>query len=137
MGLNVTEVRPGCIAYFDAQSLNSDPQVQRTGDPVTRRGPTSQFVCYKVDGGRAFWAPLTGTFRNERLRIDEVWVSPRYGTLGDGGAYLQDGKNTYSGPVTAFVAASGGEVLHGPRPYVSAAGVAAIVAEVISRGGAT
>ncbi len=137
MPLTLGDVRPGCIAYFDAQILNANDLVQKTGDPVTRTGPTSQFVCYKVEHDKSWWAPLTGTPRNERLRIESAWLSIRYGKLGSGGVCLQDGKNTYSGPTNSFISASAGETLHGARPYVSSAGVAAIASEVANQGGAT
>jgi hypothetical protein len=94
------------------------------------------FVCYKIEGPASWWAPLTSTARTERVRIDPSWLSCHRGKLGDGGVYLQDGKNTYAGPTQSFIAASKNEVLIGPRAYLSADGVAAIVAEVKNRGGA-
>jgi hypothetical protein len=135
MAVGQLEIRVGCVAYFDAQALNADPHIIKTGDPVTRVGPTSQFVCYKVVGSTSWWTPLTGTAKPYRLRIDPAWLSARYGALGDGKVYLQDGKNTYAAASSSFVAASQGEVLHGPRPYLSAAGVVAIIQVVKERGG--
>lgn len=136
MPLQIGEIVLGAIAYFDAQALNADGRVSKSGDSVTRPGPGNQFVCYKADGAISFWAPLTATARPERLCIEAAWVANGYGPLAAGNVYLQDGKNTYAGVNQAFVDASAGEsVFNGGRPTLSAAGVAAVVEVVAQRGG--
>lgn len=136
MPLQLGEIVPGAIAYFNAQTLNADGRVSKSGDPVTRPGAGNQFVCYKTHGTSSFWAPLTATARPERLCIEAAWVANGYGPLAAGNVYLQDGKNTYAGANRAFVDAAAGEsVFNGGRPALSAAGVAAILAVVFERGG--
>jgi hypothetical protein len=136
MPLADREVAPGAIAYFDAACLNADPKVSVSGDRVTRLGAGNQFVCYRVAGGHSWWAPLTATERPERLRIEAEWVANGYGPLGAGQVFLQDGKNTYTGPDESFVAAAVGESpFKGGRPTVSAVGVAEIFRVVKERGG--
>ena len=107
MPLSETEIVPGAIAYFDANMLNDDTRVTKFGDPVARAGSGNQFVCYKVAGDRSFWAPLTATWRKERLRIEAAWVTTGYDPLAVGDVFLQDGKNTYVGPHEAFVVSGG------------------------------
>lgn len=136
MPLQEQEIAAGVIAYFDAATLNADDDVSVSGDPVTRPGIGNQFVCYKADSGRSWWAPLTATERPERLRIQAGWVSNGYGPLGAGKVFLQDGKNTYVGPNASFVAAAAGETpFVGGRPTVSTGCVAKIAQVVVSRDG--
>jgi hypothetical protein len=136
LALSEIEIVPGAIAYFDAQMLNDDARVTKSGDPVTRAGSGNQFLCYKVDGGKSFWAPLTTTWRNERLRIEAEWVTNGYGPLAIGEVFLQDGKNTYAGPNEAFVAAAVGEsAFVAGRPSVSAEGVGEVLNTVAARQG--
>lgn len=136
MALTLEEITPGAIAYFDASILNADPAVTNTGSPVNRIGIGNQFVCYKVDGARSFWAPLTATFRRERLPIDPAWVSNGYGPLAAGGVYLQDGACTYVGPSSSFVLAAANEnPFEGSRPSISAVGLSQVLRVVAQRRG--
>lgn len=136
MPLAEPEIAAGAIAFFDAATLNADGNVSISGDPVTRLGDGNQFVCYKAASGGSWWAPLTATERPERLRVKAGWVANGYGPLATGGVFLQDGKNTYAGPNTSFIAAAAGEKpFNGGRPTVSAAGVVEIVRVVEGRGG--
>lgn len=136
MPLTAAEILVGAIAYFDAQALNANAAITKSGDQVTRLGSNNQFVCYKVVGATSFWAPLTGTGSSVRVPIKPNTVSNAYGALANGKVFLQDGKNTYAGPNADFVTAAANE---GPfikgRPRVSAAGVSAIAAAVLARGG--
>lgn len=136
MPLSEPEIVPGAIAYFDAQMLNNDTRVMKSGDPVARAGSGNQFVCYKVEGGRSFWAPLTATWREERLRIEAAWVTNGYGPLAAGEVFLQDGKNTYAGPMAAFVAAAAGEsTFEAGRPLLSLDGVTQVLSTAVARQG--
>lgn len=136
MPLQLGEIVPGAIAYFDAQALNADSRVSKSGDPITRPGTGNQFVCYNINGASSFWAPLTATARPERLRIEAASVTNGYGPLAAGNVYLQDSKNTYAGASRAFVDASVEEsVFNGGRRIPSAAGVTAVVEVVVQRGG--
>lgn len=127
MPLTLEQIKPDAVAYFDADALNSSENVSITGSPVKRIGTTgarNQFVCYKVVDGRRHWAPLTGTFRKERLPIDPDWVSFGYGALKAGGVYLQDGGCTYVNSNEAFItaAAEEEEFKQGSRPFISEVG---------------
>ena len=137
MPLAINEITIGAIAYFDVNTLNPDPLIIKSGDPVSRSASGNQFVCYKVVGAESYWAPLTGSSRPERLPIDPAWVKNPYGALAAGKVSLQDGKNTYHGPSASFVAA---DVAEQPffkgRPIISGAGIAAIKQVIGSRGGA-
>ncbi|WP_449422697.1 hypothetical protein [Rhodanobacter lindaniclasticus] len=136
MSLALEEIAPGAIAYFDASVLNADPLVTNTGSPVNRVGIGNQFVCYKMEGQRSFWAPLTATFRRERLPIDPTWVSNGYGPLAGGGVYLQDGACTYVGPNDSFVVAAVNEnPFENGRPIISADGLAEVLRVVAQRRG--
>ena len=136
MPLKLEEINPGAIAYFDASVLNADPLVTNTGSPVNRVGIGNQFVCYKVDGPNSLWAPLTATFRRERLPIDPTWVSNGYGPLAEGGVYLQDGACTYVGPNPSFVLAAANEnPFENARPAISADGLAEVLRVVAQRRG--
>lgn len=137
MPLAESEIVKGAIAYFDVSVLHADEEVIVTGDPVVRDTLTgNQFVCYDAGGGLAFWAPLTATWRKERLRIESSWVENGYGPLAEGKVFLQDGKNTYSGPVKTFISAAAlEEPIVGARPTVREIGVGKIVAVVRQRGG--
>jgi hypothetical protein len=136
MSLQEREISYGAIAYFDALALNGDPSVSVSGDPVDREGSGSQFVCYDVGEGRSRWAPLTGTERPERMRVEAAWVSNGYGPLGRGEVFLQDGKNTYSGPNGSFVAGAAGESpFPAGRPMISTAGMVEVVRVISERGG--
>jgi hypothetical protein len=140
MPLAPAEVVLGAIAYFDADVLNGDDSVVKPESPVSRPGvgAGNQFVCYKLDGDKAFWAPLTATYRRERLHVEPKWVANGYGPLVRGGVYLQDGRTTYAGPVEAFVkAASAERPFHGRGggPSISNEGLAEIVRVVGERGG--
>ena len=138
MTLQLTEIVPGAIAYFDATTLNSDKNISISGDPVSRAGAGNQFVCYKTDGDRSWWAPLTATERPERLRIEGTWISDGYGPLAKGDVFLQDGKNTYCGPNASFIAATTNEATFKVRrPMISATGVSRVQRIVVERGGQT
>jgi hypothetical protein len=136
MPLTAAEFAPGAIAYFDATVLNADPAVSKSGSPVDRLGVGNQFVCYKVDSQTSYWAPLTATYRRERLPIEAGWVTSGYGPLAAGGVYLQDGQCTYAGPIASFVQAAAQEnpFQHG-RPTLSEAGLAQVLRVVAERGG--
>lgn len=140
MPLTFEQIKAGAIAYFDADALNSSKTVSVIGSPVKRIGTTgarNQFVCYKVEEGSSYWAPLTSTSRKERLRIDPAWVSFGYGALKAGEVYLQDGGCTYLDTNEAFIAAAKDEeeFKQGSRPLVSEAGVVEICNTVKSRKG--
>jgi hypothetical protein len=70
---------------------------------VKRDGARDQFVCYRAVGKTCYGAPLTGTQRDERLRIEKEWVVDRYDPLGAGNVFVQDGKNAYSGLFAVFL----------------------------------
>ena len=139
MALSEAEIRLGTVAYFDVSLLHADDSVVVTGDPVVRDTLTgNQFVCDLVRGGSSFWAPLTATWRKERLRIERSCIAHGYGPLAHGEVFLQDGKNTYSGQHAAFVrAAAAEEPIAGRRPSLTELGVASVVAVVSKRGGRT
>jgi hypothetical protein len=136
MALTLAEVVPGAIAYFDANTLNADAAVSTTGSPVNRQGVGNQFICYKVDGEQSFWAPLTATYRRERLPIQAAWVQNGYGPLGAGGVFLQDGRCTYAGPSASFVRASAAEnPFDQGRPTLTEPGLNQVIQVVAQRGG--
>jgi hypothetical protein len=136
MPLSQEEVAPGAIAYFNADALNGDAAVQKTGSPVDRRGNGNQFVCYKVEGETSYWTPLTASYRRERLAIQPEWVANGYGPLAGGGVYLQDGRGTYKGSTASFVAAAAAEnPFEGGRPQLLSAGLEEVLRVIAERGG--
>jgi hypothetical protein len=136
MTLSDQDIVPGAIAYFDALALTALPSVKVSGDPVDRPGLENPFVCYEVRGERCAWAPLTGTFKTDRLRIEANWVSSDFGPLGGGEVFLQDGETTYTGPKSAFQSAASSEPpFREERPRVSSEGLEMIHKEIAERGG--
>ena len=137
MPLTFAEIQPGAVAYFDVAVLHTDPAVKVTGDPVQRFVTGNQFVCYKIDDKTSSWSPLTATYKFRRTLIDAAWVTNGYGPLGAGKVWLQDGKNTYTGPNASFAAATATEHAFAvARPSLSAAAITAIHAAIKARGGA-
>ena len=138
MPLTSVEISPGAIAYFDVSVLHTDKQIIVSGDPVQRDANGNQFVCYKVNAENSYWAPLTGTYSRPRLPIDPVWVANGYGALAAGKVWLQDGKNTYQGPSSSFIAATANEQIFnaGQRPTLSNIAIQEIHKAIRARGGA-
>jgi hypothetical protein len=137
MPLTHLEIAVGAIIYVDVQILHADPLVQITGDPVTRITSGNQFVCYCIKGEESYWTPLTGTTNPVRLKIRPNWVSNGYGPLQVGKVWLQDGKNTYRGPNTSFIAAAINELPFATsRPSISTVGIGQILRAIRKRGGA-
>jgi len=123
------EVRPGLVAHLDQTRLTNDASVldrhpQRDTEP-------RPFVCVCVNGGQSTWAPLTSTFRRERLKIEAAWRTGGIDMWRDRVCYLNDGANTYSGPDSSFLAASAEELTDAAtRSRMAAEGVAAVKAEI-------
>ena len=135
MPLTEDEIAPGVVAYFDPTILHADDKVGVTGDPVTRDGP---FLCYASGDGFSRWTPLTsedklifnrrtGQNHSVRVRIKPEWVAGAFGLFTQGESFLQDGKNTYSGPNATFVTAAAVIDTQTPvtRPALTAEGLRA------------
>ena len=136
MVLAVSDIRPGAIAWFDAAQLNRNVAVDETGSSVEPKSHLRPFVCYWASEAESSWAPLTSVYKDERLPIDTAWLQNAFGKLRNVDQYLQDGRNTYTGPHDAFVDAAATEnVISAPRPCISEEGVAKILDEVRYRGG--
>jgi len=143
MPLTDAEIILGAVAYFDVATLNADPRLTIKGavvdlgdgtrgvQPLTRDGPC---VCVERQADQATWTPVTNReqAKFKRLRIQKSWVIDGYDELGAGESFLQDGANTYAGPVACFIAAAAGETPFGSRkrPTITPEGLAAIREEI-------
>lgn len=80
----------------------------------------------------------TGGTRSIRVKVDPAWVVNAFGPFVSGESFFQDGKNTYTGPSAAFVAAATTVDLQSPatRPSLGPDGVTAAQDYVRRRGGA-
>lgn len=127
--LNANEIQPGVVVWLDQDMLMADSDVEET--LPQHHGTVRPFVCLAVDGARCIWTPLTGTHRDERLPIEHGWRSggaPGWQTVE---CYLNDGANTYAGPLASFVQASHEERTRpGGRARVSEDGLQTILNEV-------
>jgi hypothetical protein len=127
--LNATEIQPGIVIWLDQAMLMAAPDVEETFPQ--RYGTVRPFVCLTADGVRSTWTPLTGTHRDERLPIEHRWRSGGAPAWQTSECYLNDGANTYSGPLASFVQASHAERTRpGGRARVSGDGLQAILNEV-------
>ncbi len=134
MALSARDIRVGAIAYLDHVALREHAQVDHGGTNINRDGP---FLCVQVVGLDACWIPLTTQSREERLHIKQEWRhdgSPKFRTAE---LYVNDGLNTFLGPIQAFVEAGANEIafIRFRRPSVSPTGVAAVIAEIEAQGG--
>lgn len=123
------ELQPGLVSHLDQTMLSNDPAVLDTyPQKSTELRP---FVCVAVNGEQSTWAPLTSTFRRERLEIKDQWRHGGIDMWRDRVCYLNDGANTYTGPNASFLAASAQELTDRPtRSQMSAEGVTAVAAEI-------
>ena len=123
------ELQAGLVAHLDQTMLTNDPAVLDTYPQ--RDTELRPFVCVAVDGDTSTWAPLTSTFRRERLRIEDAWRTGGIDMWRDRVCFLNDGANTYSGPNTSFMAASVQELTDAAtRSRMALDGVEAVVAEI-------
>lgn len=134
MPLTPHEIRVGSLAYLDHQLLLADPEIEHANVGIDRPGP---FVCIEHRDGRSTWAPLTTEHREERLFIDPRWRREGSRLWKTENQYLNDGHNTFVGPDAAFLRAGTNENLFTRyrRPYITPAGIKAIIGEVGNRNG--
>lgn len=134
MPLTEAMIRPGMVAYFDASVLNADPSVRSPRSPTTRSEPS---VCFQVSGSTSAWAPITTTFRPERLAIRAEWRVDGGGDWISKDQYLNDGATAYVGANRVFTRASLAQdnCTDESRPCTADAGVAATPAEVRKHAG--
>jgi len=134
MPLTFREVRAGVIAYLDYLILREHPEVDHGDSNINRDGP---FLCVQVYQERSCWIPITTQFREERLLIKREWRSGGSPKFRSAELYVNDGLNTFVGPTSAFVEAGQAEIRFTThqRPSVSAAGLAAVIAEIHKQGG--
>lgn len=131
MPLTFEEVVPGAVAFFQPDALLSNAEVTHDDQLAFRPGP---FVCVASDGQHCTWLILTTTrdHRGKRLQLKASWLLDGSDVWRGRPQYISDARKPYSGPVSAFIAASNKELPYKPhkRPNVSAEGVAAIVDEM-------
>ena len=134
MALRLGEIRVGSLAYFDHKLLLAEADVRHIASGLDRPGP---FVCIQKEGDRSVWTPITQDHRPERLVIDPKWRRQGSDAWQKGDQYLNDGRNTFVGLNDAFVRAGAKETpfVRYKRPYITAEGVSAILAEVKARNG--
>lgn len=134
MPLELREIEPGAVAYFDHNVLLSRGDIDRNDDGLDRPGP---FVCVLAYNGSSVWCALTRQQRPERIEILAAWRSDGSENWRQKPTYLVDGLNTYVGPNEAFVAAAAAERPFAPlrRPRVAKPGVDAVLKEIDRQGG--
>lgn len=130
MALTVDEIRPGVVAVLDTSTLLRDRRLTRRGDDMFRSGP---FVCIAVEAGRTIWLKITTKpgQHHQRFAIEPQWRHNGSALWRKGEQYLGDMRDQYVGRDVVFIDAA----VHEPpfpfgRPYIDAAGVAAIFAEM-------
>ncbi len=127
--LAVEEIKVGTVSHLDQSMLTDDPDVLDTyPQQLTELRP---FLCVAIDSDRCTWAPLSSTFRRERLKIIDEWRLGGLEMWRDRVCYLCDGANLYIGPVSSFVRASNQDLTDSSnRASVAPAGVDAVLVEI-------
>ncbi len=127
------EVTAGLVAFLDHQALLSDNRIRST-TPQTKPRP-GPFVCFRVDNGESWWAPVTTqpatAKKRKRLLLKSEWRTGTHPQWLNVDQYLNDGANIYVGPTDAFCAASGQEISNrNTRSRLTIDGVNSVKAEV-------
>ena len=127
--LEPEEIVVGLVSHLDQTMLTNDPDIIDTYPQKTTE--LRPFVCVKVDGEKSVWAPLSSTYRRERLKIKDEWRQGGIDMWRNRRCYLNDGANTYHGPNTSFIAASINELTTpGTRSQMSLEGIDAVLSEI-------
>lgn len=122
------EIEAGLVSHLDQTMLSNDQAVLDTYPQA--RTELRPFVCLKADANNCVWAPLSSTFRRERLQINDEWRQGGVDMWRERECYLNDGANTYHGPIESFIAASAQELTEPiNRSRMAAEGVAAVIKE--------
>lgn len=134
MPLDVDEIRPGIVAYFDVATLVQNPEIRVLyGTIPPRSGP---FLCIRHDDDRSqsTWIPIT-TQRNvqgNRIPLDGEQWQHSFGRLPQ--SYASDAWALYEGPDWAFAAASAGQDnVRGARPALKARPLLDVAEKVLAR----
>jgi hypothetical protein len=127
------DVVPGLVAFLDHQALLSDNRIRAT-TPQSKPRP-GPFVCFRVEGGESWWAPVTTqpatVKKRKRVQLKAEWRIGSHPQWVNVDQYLNDGANIYVGPTDAFCSASGQEVTtRTSRSRLTPDGVSAVNAEV-------
>lgn len=127
--LTYEEIRPGIVAYFGHEKLNSDGRIAKPRSVVPRNGP---FICFAIAGRDSGWVALTTQNNGMRLLIRFDWREGGKGQWATDPMSLTNGGDTYVGPNEAFVEAALGvdKVDLKNRGRLNADGLAQVVAEV-------
>lgn len=108
MALKHEEVKPGVVAYLSAASLAADKRVTISHGDRTRVFRDGPWLCVASNGQTAAWLPLTSKQHPEGLRHQLLRSQFRCGIYSflTTSNYVHDLRQTRTGPVEAFVAAS-------------------------------
>jgi len=127
--LTCEEIKPGIIAYFGHQKLNSDERIAKPTSLVPRDGP---YICFAIAGRDSGWTALTTQNKEMRLFLRFDWREGGMGQWTTDPMSLASGGNTYVGPNEAFVEAAFGvdKADSKTRGKLNAEGMAQVVSEV-------
>ena len=131
--LQEDDIKPGIIAWFDDDTLNTDRHVEKPVRLVNRVHAKGgrPFVCVQADDQESAWISLSRQYHANYLKVAPEWIRPR-GAL-NGTSYVTG--YTYRGPHNSFcVAAAHVEFPDASlrRPKMSEAGLDAIVDKFMS-----
>jgi hypothetical protein len=125
----------GMIAYFTVNDLRRHPQIRN--NDATRDTKPRPFVCYAEADGECYWVGLTKTNHPDRRTVDRKWLRHPSGQFLMGDLIVNDGRNTYTGPIGAFADLSiKHDIFKGfYRPHLARPGVEQVEWIVRARGG--
>jgi len=136
MPLTSAQIKVGVVAYLEVGVLHADNQIKQPPSPAPRDGP---FVCFATSGQLSAWTEISTQAKDGRLELKAEWRKSGAGSWLTDAQYINDGRTTYIGPKSSFVAASQSKdkFQAQSRPRVTLEGVAAVVQAVRARGGNT
>ena len=132
MPLMSEEIVPGIVAILEPEILLNNPQVKRSEDAIPfRSGP---FLCVQVRDGQSTWLNITTKKdpRGLRLMLRKEWLLDGSEIWRSAPQFVNDARQSFVGPNTAFVAAGVNELPHKPhlRPRVSVEAITSAIAEI-------
>jgi hypothetical protein len=133
VALTNEQIFVGSIAYFSVDILKGDPFTRKGGVDHIAPGAVRPFVCYDSSEAESCWAPITSTYRSERVEVRALDRENMPGPT----MYLNDGTSSVKGSNDAFIQAAAGydQKNDRTRPRIRNPKIFEIIAEIEKRGG--
>jgi hypothetical protein len=104
--LQPDDINPGIIAWFDDNTLNTDPHVSKPpkfdGWIKQRATGGRPFICLEADDDESTWVALSAQYNEAYLKLNAAWIRPA-GMLKKA-SYVTG--NVYEGPHHSFCVAA-------------------------------